>query len=251
LTLSYRMVACSKLIFGTMRMTEYNYSVSHWVDLFKSMYDNGIRLHHVSSEYDSYFYYVCVLKEFNSKYPKNQILHLVKLAEPHFDSNKFNPKLFQTKVDKYLAELNVSKLWGIQWMWRGDLKNEISRLDNFKENIELLNSKVLELKNNSLIDGFYLFAYTNTFCDLAISLSEQLDNILFDGLTVYRNILESEFDKYLDFFERNIIIRPLFAGKLKTSLSKKHLVEYALNHGTVTNGIISISSIDKLNELLN
>ena len=60
----------------------------------------------------------------------------------------------------------------------------------------------------------------------------------------------NEFDKYLDFFERNIIIRPLFAGKLETSLSKKQLVEYALNHGTVTNGIISISSVDKLNELL-
>jgi hypothetical protein len=245
------MLAYSKLIFGTMRMSEHNYSVSHWVDLFNNMYDNGIRLHHVSSEYDSYFYYIGVLKEFNLKHPNKQISHLAKLAEPHFDSSKFNPKLFQSKIDKYLAELSVSKLWGIQWMWRGDLKNEISRLDNFKENIEILNSKVFELKKNNLIDGFYLFTYTNTFCELAISLSKQLDNKLFDGLTVYRNIQENEFDKYLDFFERNIIIRPLFAGKLETSLSKKQLVEYALNHAKVTNGIISISSIDKLNELLN
>jgi hypothetical protein len=136
-------------------------------------------------------------------------------------------------------------------MWRGDLKNEISRLDNFKENIVLLNSKVFELKKNNLIDGFYLFNYTNTFCELAITLSKQFDNSLFDGLTVYRNVQENEFDKYLDYFERNIIIRPLFAGKLETSLSKKQLVEYALNHGRVTNGIISISSVDKLNQLLN
>lgn len=234
-----------------MRMTEYNYSVSHWVDLFNTMYDNGIRLHHVSSEYDSYFFYRTVFKEFNLKYPKKQISHLVKLAEPHFDSSYFNPKLFQSKIDKYLTELSVSKLWGIQWMWRGDLKNEISRLDNFKENIEILNSKVFELKKNNLIDGFYLFTYTITFCELAISLSKHFDNTLFDGLTVYRNIQENEFDKYLDFFERNIIIRPLFAGKLETSLSKKQLVEYAFNHGRVTNGIISISSLDKLNELIN
>ncbi len=68
---------------------------------------------------------------------------------------------------------------------------------------------------------------------------------------MYRNIQENEFDKYLVFFERNIIIRPLFAGKLETSLSKKQLVDYALNHVRVTNGIISISSIDKLNEILN
>jgi hypothetical protein len=241
----------SKLIFGTMRMSEYDYSVSHWVDLFNKMYNSGIFVHHVSSEYDSYGFYISVLKEFNSKYPNKQISHLAKLAEPHFDSTKFNPKLFQSKVDKYLAELNVSKLWGIQWMWRGDLNNEISRLDNFKGHIELLNSKVFELKKNNLIDGFYLFSYTKTFCELVISLSKQLNNTVFDGLTVYRNIQENEFDKYLDFFERNVIIRPLFAGKLETSLSKKQLVEYALNHGKVTNGIISISSVDKLNELLN
>ncbi len=245
------MEVCSKLIFGSMRMSEYSYSVSHWVDLFDKMHDSGIIVHHVSSEYDSYVFYIAVLKEFNLKYPNKQISHLVKLAEPHFDSSGFNLKLFQSKIDKYLADLSVSKLWGIQWMWRGDLKNEISRLDNFKENIEILNSKVFELKKNNLIDGFYLFTYTNAFCELAISLSNQFDNTLFDGLTVYRNIQENEFDNYLDFFERNIIIRPLFAGKLETSLSKKQLVEYALNHGRVTNGIISISTVDKLNELIN
>jgi hypothetical protein len=241
----------SNLIFGTMRMTEYNYSISHWVDLFSEMHDRGIFIHHVSSEYESYCYYLDVLKEFNLKFPNKQIVHIVKLAEPHFDSNKFNPKLFQSKIDKYLVELNVSKLWGIQWMWRGDLKNEISRLDNFKENIETLNTKVFELKSNNLIDGFYLFTYTSAFCELAISLSNQLDKTLFDGITVYRNIQENEFDKYLDFFEQNIIIRPLFAGKLETSLSKRQLVEYALNHDRISKGIISISSIYKLNELLN
>jgi hypothetical protein len=245
------MEVCSKLIFGTMRMSEYDYSVSHWVELFDNMHDRGIIVHHVSSEYDSYILYITVLKEFNLIYPNKQITHLVKLAEPHFDSSEFDPKLFQYKVDKYLTELNVSKLWGIQWMWRGDLNNEISRLDNFNKNIGLLQAKVFDLKKNNLIDGFYLFNYTNTFCELAMTLSNNFDNSLFDGLTVYRNIQENEFDKYLDFFERNIIIRPLFAGKLETSLSKKKLVEYALNHGKVTNGIISISSIDKLNQLLN
>jgi hypothetical protein len=215
------------------------------------MHDSGIFVHHVSSEYESYFFYITVLKNFCLKYPNKQISHLVKLAEPHFDSSKFNPKLFQSKIDKYLTELDVSKLWGIQWMWRGDLKNEISRLDNFKEYIELLNSKVFELKKNNIIDGFYLFPYTKIFCELAISLSKQLNITVFDGLTVYRNIQENEFDIYLYSFERNIIIRPLFAGKLETALSKKQLIEYALNHGRVTNGIISISSVDKLNELLN
>jgi len=240
----------SKLIFGTMRMTEYKYSVPYWVDLFNYMYDNGITVHHVSSEYDSYGFYLDVLSDFKSKYPKKQITHLVKLAEPHFDSNEFSSAQFQLKIDKYLSELNVSKLWGIQWMWRGDLNDEIKRLDNFNFFFKILYSIVFKLKKNNLIDGFYLFSYTYTFCELAISLSKELNNSLFDGLTVYRNIQENEFDKYLDFFERNIIIRPLFAGKLDVSLSKKYLLEYSLNHGRVKNGIISISSFDKLNELL-
>jgi hypothetical protein len=59
----------SKLIFGSMRMSEYDYSVLHWVDLFDKMHDIGIFVHHVSSEYDSYVLYITVLKEFNLKYP--------------------------------------------------------------------------------------------------------------------------------------------------------------------------------------
>jgi hypothetical protein len=241
----------SNLIFGSMRMTEYEYSISHWVELFSYMHDLGLCVHHVSSEYNSYKYYLNVLSEFQTKFPNKQITHLIKLAEPHFDSNQFSLEQFQLKLDKYLTDLNVSKLWGIQWMWRGDLKDEIGRLSNFTENIEGLTSLVSELKKNNLIDGFYLFSYTNTFCELAIALSKQLDSVLFDGLTVYRNVNENEFDAYLDFFKRNIVIRPLFAGKLKTTLSKKQLVEYALNHDRITNGVISISSIEKLNELLN
>ena len=57
------MVVHSKLIFGTMRMSEYDYSVSHWVDLFNKMHDSGIFVHHVSSEYESYFFYITVLKK--------------------------------------------------------------------------------------------------------------------------------------------------------------------------------------------
>ena len=245
------MEVCSKLIFGSMRISEYDYSIAHWVELFDKMHDYGIVVHHVSSEYDSYILYMNILKEFNLKYPNKQISHLVKLAEPHFDSSEFNPELLQSKVDKYLAELNVSKLWGIQWMWRGDLENEKVRLDSFKESISLLNTKVFELRKKNLIDGFYLFNYTSTFCELAINLSKQFDNPLFDGIVVYRNLQESEFDIFLDSFERNVIIRPLFSGKLETTLSKKQLVEYALNHDRVANGIISISSIEKLNHLLN
>ncbi len=241
----------SKFIFGTMRMTEYNYSIPHWVDLFSEMHNSGILIHHVSSEYESYYYYLDVLKEFNLKFPNKQITHLVKLAEPHFDSDIFDVNLFQYKIDKYLTDLNKSMLWGIQWLWRGNLNDEASRLKSFESNFKLVYSKVRELKKNNIIDGFYLFPYTTTFCEHALEISKNFKFKLFDGLTVYRNIQESDFDKYLSFFERNIVIRPLCGGKLKTSIPNKQLLDFSLNHTRVANCIISISSNFRLKELLN
>lgn len=245
------MYAQSKLIFGTMRMTEYNYSTSHWIDLFSEMHDRGIFVHHVSSEYESYCYYLDVLKEFNLKFPNKEIAHLVKIAEPHFDSDIFNLILFQSKIDKYLTDLNKSMLWGIQWMWRGNLNDEAGRLKSYESNFQLLYSKVKELKKKNIIDGFYLFPYTITFCEHVLELSKIVKIKLFDGLTVYRNIQENDFDKYLSFFERNIIIRPLYGGKLNTTIHPQRLVEFSLNHIGVAKGIISISSSFRLKELLN
>ena len=37
-----------------MRMNEYDYSNAYWKNLFNIMYENGISIHHVSSEYDSF-----------------------------------------------------------------------------------------------------------------------------------------------------------------------------------------------------
>ena len=37
-----------------MRMLEYSYDEYYWVDLFDYMYEKGIDIHHVSSEYASF-----------------------------------------------------------------------------------------------------------------------------------------------------------------------------------------------------
>ena len=37
-----------------MRMCEYDYSNTHWVDLFNEMFDKGVFIHHVSNEYESF-----------------------------------------------------------------------------------------------------------------------------------------------------------------------------------------------------
>ena len=230
-----------------MRMIEYNYSIDYWVDLFNKMYESGITIHHVSSEYHSYKLYLTVLRQYNLCFPERPISHLVKLAEPHFDSTYFDPNRLQKKTEEYLDDLSTSKLWGVQWMWRGKLSDEKSRLIGFHNSIDLIGATIEQLKKNHLAGSFYLFPYTKTFCESVIT---SLVIKVFDGLIVYRNFNEIEYDEYFDFLPNNIIIRPLGAGKLSVHLTKKQIVEFALSHSKISYGIVSISSIGKLNELI-
>ena len=77
------------IVFGTMRMNEHSHSDSYWVELFYKMHKKGIKMHHVSLEYDSYDRYCSILKIFNSKYPQLKVHHIVKLAEPNFGKAYF------------------------------------------------------------------------------------------------------------------------------------------------------------------
>lgn len=233
-----------------MRMLEYSYDEFYWVDLFDYMYEKGIDIHHVSSEYASFEFYIRTLKLFNEKYPLKVIKHLVKLAEPHFDSNVFDPENFYNKVKNYLKILNIGKIWGVQWMWRGDLKFEEKRMESFTKNFRLISETVESCKNKSLFEGFYLFPYTNTFCSLANKLNVELAIPLFDGLTIYRNFKEREFDGFLDYFSNNIIIRPLNSGDLDEKINKKDAFDFSINHPNINYAIVSISSKEKLNILL-
>ncbi|MFN9666745.1 MAG: hypothetical protein ACK57C_09120 [Bacteroidota bacterium] len=111
-----------------MRMLDYSYDEYYWVDLFDYMYEKGIDIHHISSEYASFDFYLRTLGLFKEKFPFKVIRHLVKLAEPHFDSDTFDPELFFNKVKYYLKNLSSDQIWGVQWMCRGDLKFEVKRI---------------------------------------------------------------------------------------------------------------------------
>lgn len=239
----------NRLIFGSMRMNQYNYSVKYWIDLFNYMYENGISTHHVSYEYDSYLLYLTIYKKFQTIYPEKKLNHLVKLAEPHFDSEVFKPELMRQKVDDYLNDLNSEKLWGIQWMWRGNLEDDNSRLEAFEQNYSIFSSTLHELKKEGKFQKLFLFPYTKLFCEFVIQICHQNQTEIFDGLTVYRNIEEKDYDQYFKYFNNNIIIRPLNAGKFVGNINKKKAIIYALNHINISAAIISISAVDRLKEI--
>ena len=120
-----------EVVFGTMRMTEYNYSVEYWVKLINEFYDLGLLKHHTSNEYESYPFYCEVLSKFYEAYPNKKIKHIVKLADPSFQEPEFDGQRLLQKIQSYLKDLQTDSLHAIQWMWRGNLENKVQRLDDF------------------------------------------------------------------------------------------------------------------------
>jgi hypothetical protein len=233
-----------------MRMCEYDYSNSYWVNLFNEMYEKGIVIHHVSNEYESFKFYSNVLNKFYDVYPKKRIKHIVKLAEPHFDSNFFDPELLMLKINDYRQALQVEKeLFGIQWMWRGSLSDDVFRCKQFEKSGIQIKDYISLLKRNRLIGKFYIFPYSISFAKAVLKFENSYSGF-FDGFIVYRNFMELEFDSILNESNKsNLVLRPLNAGKTLNVKNAKDSFEFALSHKNVSAGIISISSVDKLNEI--
>lgn len=237
------------VVFGSMRMTEEVNSVEVWVNLFKEMWDQGIRIHHVSSEYESYPLYLKVLAEFREAYPACPVDFIVKFAEPHFGQVDFDPKLFLEGIEKYRHALQVQTIFSVQWMWRGNLQEEQQRLNNFKAVIPQLEELVELTKRTARIKHFHVFPYTIAFAELALSCS------FVDGLIVYRNAHENEYSDLINqqhsLGKWGYVLRPLAAGKLDFSACKPHeFFQSATSLPSIAGGIVSISSVSRLKELI-
>ncbi len=239
-----------KIVFGSMRMCEYDYSNSYWVNLFNEIYDMGIVIHHVSNEYESFSLYCNVLNEFYNVYPEKRIKHIVKLAEPHFDSNIFDAELLLLKINYYRHALQVeNELFGIQWMWRGSLSDDLLRCKQFYNSGIQIKDYISFLKREGLIGKFYIFPYSIGFAEAVLNM-ENIYSGFFDGFIVYRNFNELEYDSILDKSKKlNLILRPLNAGKTLNEKNAKDSFRFAISHKNISAGIISISSISKLNEI--
>lgn len=233
-----------------MRMSEYTYPNNYWVALFKEMYDRGVQIHHVSNEYESFKLYCDVLKDFYIKYPDKKIQHIVKLAEPHFDSSTFDSGLLFRKINDYREALLIeNEIFGIQWMWRSNLSDDLLRCNQFYNSAAQIYHDISFFKKEKLINKFYIFPYTIFFAKMVLKL-ENLYTDFFDGFIVYRNIMEMEYDSILDVSKKsNLILRPLNAGKTLKEKSASDSFKFALSHKNVSAGIISISSILKFNDI--
>ena len=239
----------SKVIFGSMRMNEYDFTDEYWINLFEQLHNKGISIHHVSAEYETYERYLKILFQFKSIFPEKKINHVVKLADPHFTDLNFSKERFLTKVKRYLSDLGTESLYGIQWMWRADPQNIGKRNLRYTEQSYVIHSCVNRLKQEGKLRYFFVFPYDIEFAKLTLNI-EKVSSNFYDGFMVYRNINEQKFDPILDVnLKHNLVIRPLGAGKLLKKESPADAFSFALNHPNVFGAVTSISSSEKIDQL--
>ncbi|WP_374028259.1 hypothetical protein ACES2J_07705 [Bdellovibrio bacteriovorus] len=239
----------NKLVLGTMRLHERTQDVGAWVQFFIEAHRLGVRKLHSSSEYESYPLLKEILCYLKKNHPEIEFEHIVKLAEPSFNDAGYESGRLTEKVNDYLLDLQTSRLAVIQWMWRLSLKEDELRIQNFLEASSGLSSEVSELKSGSKIEQVMCFPYSVSFANTAIQQN------FIDGLVVYRNVLETEYDESLKAATRlgkeSYIIRPLAAGKALSEAGKpaRELYNWALDHEGVVGAIVSISKPHHLRDL--
>lgn len=243
-------ITARSIVFGSMRMLEYDYSLDYWVQLFSDLHDFGVTTFHSSNEYESFPFFCEVLSVFRVKYPLKKIKHIVKIAEPHFHINEFDGFRLEKKIDEYCTQLNVDKIDVVQWMWRGNLEDHLLRESFFEKYDSEIKESVFQIKSSGKIDRFCCFPYSENFALAAIKKE------YVDGLIVYRNLVEQEYDDALlsseSLGKESYVLRPLNAGKalLEEDQTPKKLIHFALDFPNLIGAIVSISSMTKIKQLI-
>lgn len=243
-------VTPGRLIFGTMRLGEAERSIEDWVSFFQDVHALGITSLHSSSEYDTFPLLCKILHKLAKTDGSPKFRHVVKLAEPNFDDAGFDAARLLDKVAEYREALGTNCVHDIQWMWRHNLSDDAERVDSFKSNLTALTDVVSSLKSQGKIERFFCFPYSPVFA------SEALKSATVDGLAVYRNAQETEYDAAIDGCADHgkpvLVIRPLNAGKVleQGATSAADHVQYSLNMAAIEAGIISSNNLDHIRELL-
>jgi hypothetical protein len=242
-------VSHGPITLGTMRMLEIERSNREWVEHLRSVHDLGIRTLHSSVEYDSFPLLSTLLDEFTQAGGSRQFRHIVKLGEPSFDDATFDAGRLQKKVRDYCTALSVSGVDDVQWMWREGLKDDQRRISQFQAQLDQIAVAAGNLKRNGLLKRFFCFPYSVEFGRVA------LEHPSIDGLVVYRNREETEYDRLIDradmLSKRCHVIRPFKAGSVLDGgqRSAAEALVFALDKPAIESAILSTNSLDHLRQL--
>lgn len=238
-----------KIILGTMRLHEIDRDVEAWADFFLAAHKLGVDTLHSSTEYESFPLLLRILARVADIAPYTRFRHMVKLGEPHFDENDFDAERLSGRIDEYRKALNADCIADVQWMWRNGLKDDASRVAQFRAAARQIAAAFATLKSGGAVERFMCFPYTPAFADAALDMDGM------DGLVVYRNIEEVEYEAALDRAGAQgkpcIVIRPFLGGRLvKDGASDPvAMVRFALDKPAIEAAVVSSSSLGRLGQL--
>lgn len=204
----------SPLAFGSMRIHERALDDAAWEALLREAHERGVTTLHSSSEYESYPRFCGLVARLGGL----PVQHVVKLADPHFGEAGFDAARLEARLDAYLAQLGADRIDVVQWMWRGDLKDEPGRLAAFARELPAIRAAFEALRASGKLGVVAPFPYTAAFADLVIAGGEGGAGApLCEGLAVYLNPVEHELLPQIRAAARAgmgvVAIRPLAAGR--------------------------------------
>lgn len=243
-------VRADQIILGTMRLHETSRSLDEWLEFFVAVHRLGIRTLHSSSEYESFELLRDILDALSKAAPDLSFGHVVKLAEPGFADAEFDGQRMIDHVDDYRSSLGVDHIECVQWMWRAGLADDVARVQSFAVAEPEMQSVFRALKTTSAVGEFLCFPYSTHFAERAVQ------SPMIDGLTVYRNRNEREYDGAIDACaeagKKVTIIRPFDAGACFTAhgADARSLLSDALEKPAITAAILSSSNLAHLGALV-
>lgn len=240
----------SRITLGTMRFSSDRHAVEQWAQFLIGAHALGIRSLHVSDEYESWPLFLEALTAAREISGGIDFRFIAKLGEPHFDQPSFDAKRLERHVERYCLQLRIDRLDEIQWMWRADLDKDGNRCADFVAQADAMRISIEKLKRNGKIDRFLCFPYSANFASRALGFD------FIDGLTVYRNAQEKDYETHLDQCQLKSkiahIIRPFFAGATLTAdgPTPRQQLFQALDHPAVETAILSTGNMAHLHDLL-
>jgi hypothetical protein len=209
-----------------------------------------VRVLHSSDEYESFPLLCRILSRLAARFPGITFRHMVKLGEPHFDEDAFSGQRLAARVDIYRQRLRTDRIADVQWMWRHGIPDDARRVERFSASAGEIARAAAALKADSVIGRFLCFPYTPAFAQVAL----EMDAV--DGLVVYRNQQEREYDGVIDrasgLGKPCVIIRPFLGGKLvrDEGSDAASLLRFALNKPAIESAVVSCSRLDRLKDLI-
>lgn len=242
-------VAPSPLTFGTMRLHGLG-DAARAAELIRRALDGGVASFHVSSEYESWPFFVEAWGLVRKDREVSHAKFTAKVAGPHFGEAAFDPSDFARRIDVYRRALGLDRLDIVQWLLRHDLKDEAGRLEIFRRDAGLIAATTTDLKASGALCGLVSFPYTRQVADLALAAT------WCDGLALYVNRFETELAPVLPLAAAKplgvIAIRPFAAGRVFESEHQgaAEALHYALRQPGVRTVVASVSSPAHLDEAL-